>query len=231
MALPVFPNEIQGLHVLSSPATWSWKLPIKRTPRYKTIIQTPANFVGETRVSLTTYPIWEYEMDMAYMYGDMTPGQVGSAFQQIVGFYASVFGAAGEWLYFDPWDNGSNLNVATTGLGLSNLWANSIGMGDGSTANFLTTRNVAGVVDLIQNFAPGYPTVYVGGVSQGASTYSIDQFGTLTFNVAPAAGKSVQWAGQFYFRCRFMEDALTGMESIRNQMWRVSSIKWKTLLR
>jgi hypothetical protein len=229
MSLAVFPSWIgEGP---SGTNRWGPKLPIKKTPSFKTLTQTPANNVGELRISLTQYAVWMFELNLAWMRGDFSPAQINSAVQQIVGFYGQMQGSASDWLYFDPEDNGSNFNVVNSGAGIGDLYYNSIGIGDSSTANFTLTRTVGGMRDLVQNFVSGYPMVYVGGVLQSPTAYSINSAGVLTFNVAPSFGSVVAWYGQFYFRCRFLEDSWQDLEAFRYQLYSSASVKFKSLLR
>lgn len=228
MSISVFPSEI-GQDVNGANA-WGFKLPVKKTPSFKTTRQMPANNRGELAISLTQYPIWEWEMTLAYMRGDYSPAQYASALQLIVGFYGQMQGSAGEWLYFDPNDNGSNSTTVASGLGIANLTYNSVGTGDGHNNAFLLTRSIGGMTDLIQNFAAGYPLVYVAGVLQSPTLYSIDLYGNLLFTSAPALGQVVAWYGQFYFLCRFDDDKWA-LEGFRSGLWRVDPLKFHSILR
>ena len=128
--------------------TW----PVKKTPSFKTIIQTPANNRGENRISLTPFPIWKFELDFNYLSGDFS--QNASALAQLAGFFGKVGGAAQDWLYSDPYDN----SVPSSSPSI-------FGYGDGSTLQFPLVRQVGGMNDLIQNLN-GNPTIYVNGVAQ-----------------------------------------------------------------
>ena len=123
--------------------TW----PIKKSPGYKTLVQTPANNRGEVRISLTPYPIWVWDLDLDYLKGDMSSGSVSSAFQEIVGFFGQMQGPASDWLYQDPYDN--------------NCVGQLLGDGDGVTQQFQLVRNTGGMVDLMQTALP--TAVYLNG--------------------------------------------------------------------
>ena len=234
MSLSVFPSEIgqdgNGLD------RWSFRLPIKKTPSFKTLKAVPANNVGQVRVSLTQFPIWQFELDLAYMRGDLTTAQLGCALQQILGFFGQVQGSADDWLYFDPWDNGSSSTIANANptnptYGPSQLTYNSIGVGDGVTTQFLMTRGFGGLTDLVQNFVTGYPLVYVGGVQQASNQFTIDPYGRITFNIAPPLNSVVSWFGQFYFRCHFLDDEWKELRAFAPQLWDNSSFRFESLLR
>ena len=149
----IFPSEVgQGT---TGANKWGYRLPFKKTPVNRTIVQTPANFRGENRISLTPYPVWKYELDLAWMRGDFSTAQVSSVFQQIVGFYGKAQGRNLDWLFNDSNDN--NVAIAS-GL---------FGIGDGSTTQFQLQRQIGGMRDIIQNLN-GNPSIYDGGSLQTA---------------------------------------------------------------
>ena len=145
----VFPSDIgQGI---SGANEFGFKLPFKKTPLWHTLTQLPISNRGEVRISTTTYPVWMYEMDLAWMRGDFSPSYVSSAFQEILGFYGKVGGMSLDWLFSDD-----NDNTVTNAV---------IGYGDGESSEFQLVRQVGGLNDIIQN-VNGNPIVYVNGVQQ-----------------------------------------------------------------
>lgn len=81
---------------------WGW--PVKKTPSFSTIVQTPASRRGEVRISLTPQPVWNFEVNLAYIYGDLNQSP-STGIQTLLDFYTRVQGAAEDWLYQDPYDN------------------------------------------------------------------------------------------------------------------------------
>jgi hypothetical protein len=77
--------------------------PVKKTPKWSTIVQTPASMRGEVRVSLTPTPVWDFNVDLSYIKGDVQT--YNSSLANLVGFYQRMQGAADDWLYQDPYDN------------------------------------------------------------------------------------------------------------------------------
>ncbi len=190
-------------------ATW----PIKKTPSYKTIIQTPASNRGEARFSLTPWPIWLFEYDFSYLKGDI--GVASSALQNLVGFFGAVQGSFASWLFMDKWDN-----AVTQAY---------FGTGDGSTTVFQLSRNIAGMTDVIQNIS-GIPALFANGAAIATSAYSISSTGVVTFTSAPAAGAVLQWTGNFFFRCRFEEDDLADLDEFMYQLWELKSLKFRSII-
>ena len=56
--------------------------------------------------------------------------------------------------------------------------------------------------------------VFAAGVLQSGYTLSAD-LRVITFAVAPAAGVVLTWSGSFYYRCRFVSDAISFQELIK----------------
>lgn len=222
----VFPSEIgQDVNGANS---FGYRLPIKKTPSFKTLVQTPTSNMGEVRVSLTPAPIWIFNLDLAWMRGDFSPSQINSAVQRIVGFFGSVLGQADDWLYFDPWDNGSNLLVVNSGALVSSLNTYTFGVGTGTQTLFPMIRSLGGMADLIQNFVSGFPLVYING--SYTTAYTLTTAGYINFNSAPANGALLTFQGQFYFRCRFLDDEWADLQSIVYQIWSNPQMRFKSVL-
>jgi hypothetical protein len=107
-----------------------------------------------------------------------------------------------------------------------------IATGDGTTLAFSMIRTLVtgGAQQLIQDFV-NPPAVYVNGVLKATpADYVIDQYGTITFTVAPGAGQTIAWIGQFYFRCHFTEDRWQDLSEDFFQIWRMDGMKFETSL-
>lgn len=197
---------------------FDWKLPIKITPQYKTLVQTPSNNRGELRVSLTQYPIFLFEMEIPYIFGD--PDLVNDGFQQLLGFYGAMQGSADDWLF--DWLGNNAVTAPEV-----------IGVGDGVSTTAVLTHGIGGMVELIQN-PKSVPTVYVGGAALSPSQFSIDAYGNVTFVTPPPLNDTVAWLGSWYTRCRFLDDQLQDLQMIRgggsSSLWNLKSLKFKSVL-
>lgn len=187
--------------------------PVKKTPKFNTIIQTPRSLKGEVRITTTAYPVWMFEYNLEFLRGDFSSAQQASFLQSLVGFFGVVQGQFRDWYFNDPYDN------ACSGM--------QFGQGNGTQTQFQITRIIGGMIDLIQNLN-GTPTVYVAGTP--TTPNSISPTGLVTFSSAPAAGAALTWSGSFFFRCRFEEDDLQDLEEFMYQLWSLPTLKFRSVL-
>jgi uncharacterized protein (TIGR02217 family) len=187
--------------------------PVKKSPSFKTVVQTPASNRGENRIALAPYPIWLFELDFEFLKGDMQA--TASALQNMVGFFGYMQGAANDWLFEDPFDN-----AVTTAQ---------FAIGDGATTVFQLTRSVGLLVDIVQNVST-VPELFANGVPIATSAYTISTTGVVTFTTAPTAGAALTWTGNFWFRCRFLEDELEDLDEFLYQFWELKSLKFKSVI-
>jgi uncharacterized protein (TIGR02217 family) len=79
------------------------------------------------------------------------------------------------------------------------------GTGDGVTTVFQLVRSFGGFVEPVFALS-GTPTIKVAGT--GVGSFSVDNYGNVTFASAPANGAALTWTGQFLYYCRFDSDEL-----------------------
>lgn len=196
---------------LSAPnAAFGW--PVRKTPQYRTIVQTPVSGRGELRLAQARYPRWLFELDVAYLTGDFSTGS--SAFAALIDFYMAAQGMASDFLFTDPNDN------AVAGQ--------NFGIGDGTTTTFQLTRSIAGAgVDIVQN-VKGTPTIEVAGTP--TTPASIGSTGIVSFSEPPASGAALTWTGNFYFRCRFDDDSQSSLQEDLYQLWSLSGLKFRSVI-
>ena len=177
------------------PSIASPGFPAKRTPQWKTDVQTSVSG-KETRIARWVSPKWLWELPYECL--RMLAGQPAE-FQSLVSFYNSCQGAFQTFLYADADDN----QVA----------GQQIGVGDGVTTTFQLVRAFGGLGGFVEAiYAPNAVTaVYVNGAVQGTSTYTVNAWGSgspgkIVFNTAPASGAAITVDFSFYFPCRFTDD-------------------------
>lgn len=206
----VFPN-------LTSPQGGVTKgFPFKKWPEFNTLLDTPGSNRGEFTTSLTPYPIWNFELDVPYLSGNLN--DPNSALAQAVGFWTAMRGKYDTFLFNDLSDN-----IITQ--------ATQFGVGDGSTTAFWLSRQIGNLgVDAIQNLN-GNPKIYINNVLKTITTdYTISSTGVVTFTSAPAANAILTWTGSFYFRCRFKDDALQDLQMDAPGIWSCKTFSFHTVI-
>jgi len=205
--MQVFPTFVPG--------QWSYGFPVKKSPSYNTVTQTPASKRGQLKIALQTYPIWKFDYIIPYLKGGAL--LANSPWQQLIGFFGGEAGAGGDWLFNDLRDNSVTNQV--------------VGISDGTTTIFPMVRTLPnGLLDLIQNFN-GAPIIKDNGTVVSGGLYSIDTYGNLTFTTAPLAGHTITWTGSFYFMCHFLEDTLQDLQENMQNLWEIQSLKFESVLR
>jgi hypothetical protein len=181
---------------------------------YNTVEQKTAAFVGSTYAAQAQYPVWHFGFNVPYLQGRID--QPTSAVAIVLGVIASLKGRADTFLFLDPNDN----QVSKV----------QFGTGDATTTAFQISRPIGGAVnaDIMQNFV-GSPQIFINGTLQ-TSGYSIDGFGVITFTSAPGANAVLAWSGQFYFRCRFDDDAISNFQMIAPSAWACTELNFTSVI-
>ena len=205
--------------VMSS--TIKWALPgYRKTPKFNTVVQTPAAGRGIRTLALMVFPTWVFELDLNFAIGDET--LANTAINDLLGLYLATYGGAGFFLYEDPNDH--------------TLTNSQFGTGDGATVDFQLQRQIgSGGYDVLQN-VHAITNVKINGTP--TSSYSISSTGLITFTSPPAPSATLTWTGTFYFLCRFTEDTLSdlGRQAFyvsggnNTGLWSVSSVKFESVL-
>src|SRR5208283_4275738 len=139
---------------------------VHKKPLFSTIV---AQHVSgrEVRDALYAAPIWQFEVPINGLSSNSSyPGLGNTSLQTLMGFFLSLQGQFGTFLYTDPTDfsvtGGSLINPATGGT-----------TGDGATTVFQFVRYLGGsgfyepIGSVTTALAPGTTTnVYLNGVSQ-----------------------------------------------------------------
>ena len=73
------------------------------------------------------------------------------------------------------------------------------------------------------NQGPAF-VLYVNGVAQAPSAYTLGTTGLITFTNAPAAAATIAWTGDFYTRVRFAQDSIE-FEEFYYQFWQARKVE------
>jgi len=186
---------------------------VHKLPSFSTRV---AGYVSgrETRVPLYYYTLYEFELvidalDSAGQFSNL----VANSLQSLMGLYLQVQGQYGTFLYTDS----SDYSAAGQGLG----------DGDGHTTNFTIVRALGGWVEPV-GWVTDLENVYLGGVLQSSSTYSLTTPNTLVFNVAPGSDVLISADFTYAFQCRFLADQ-EDFEEFMSGLWQVKSLKFRSV--
>jgi len=175
-----------------------------RSPEFDNITKDTDSGRTFTRVKWSS-PRWHYRREYEFLRAD-----ANQELQTLVGFFLKHYGNGLTWLFDDPDDN------TATGQ--------QFGTGDGVTTQFQLVRSLGGFSEAIYELN-GAPTVKVNGVVTAVT--SDVHTGLVTFSSAPAAGATLTWSGQYYWRCRFKK-SMQEFEQFMSKLWSAKSIEFRT---
>ena len=198
---PTFPNLIgQG---------WS----VHKRPTFSTRV---AGHVSgrEVRDPLYAHTLYEYELVFNALTSSASDFATlgANSLQELMGFFLTMQGQYGTFLYDDPGDNA----VTTQALGT----------GDGTTTNFTFVRTLGGFSESV-GWVTGTPTIYLDGAAQTRG-YTITPPNIVTFSSAPASGVAVTADFTYAFQCRFLDDAMD-FENLAQNLWAVKVVKFRSV--
>ena len=161
------------------------------------------------RVTGSTQPRWHFKLPFEFLRTQATYLE----FQQLMSFFLSQLGQYGEFLFDDPRDDTAtdSLLAAFPGADGGNQFQLARDLKD-SAGNLIAQERI---------FAPMLNTIVlkVNGVPVSSSLYTIGPTWLVTFAVAPTyTGFPMTWSGNFWFRCRFLQDE-TDFDKLWNNMW------------
>lgn len=162
-------------------------------------------------------PIWNFRLTFSFLrdYPSYVGGIVDSEFRILLNFYTDMILRDDTFLFDDRDDN---ISVDAP-----------IGTGDGTTTSFQLVRSlhVGGFNEDI--IAPNIVSnVKLNGID--TSGYAVDNTtGILTFVTAPPSGAVITATFSFYFRCRFVDDAVE-FERAYHKIWTVKELRFRSVV-
>lgn len=152
-------------------------------------------------------PIWRFKV--AYEVLRQTPGKL--ELDRLFAFFNQRRGRLGEFFYWDPHDHLVDNEM--------------LGVGNGANRTFQLVRRINGWSEPVYAVY-GTPVVTVGGVA--TSAYTLNDFGVLVLDTAPAGGAAVRWTGQLMFWCSFTRDDLSAQQ-LFEQLWSSEGVTFESL--
>jgi uncharacterized protein (TIGR02217 family) len=168
----------------------------------------------EVRDALYAHTLYEYELVFNALSSSPTQFATlgANSLQQLMGFFLSMQGQFGTFLYDDPSDG------AVTGQPL--------GSGDGTTTAFTFVRSLGGFAEPV-GWVTGAPAIYLNGIAQTAG-FTTTPPNILTFASPPASGVAISADFTYAFQCRFLDDTLD-FENLMQNLWAVKSVKFRSV--
>jgi uncharacterized protein (TIGR02217 family) len=179
---------------------------VTRNPVWATQVRN-ASSGRQYTLSKRIYPLWHFKLPFEVL----RAAGSWTEWQTLVGFINARRGRYDDFLYLDPRDNAA---VNET-----------FGIGDGVTTTFPLTRTLGGFVEPVGGCVTGGAVIKVDGTARSV-TFSAD-WSQVTFASAPAAASVLTWSGQFYFRCRFMQDEIS-FEQFLQDMYSAKSVEFQS---
>ena len=180
--------------------------PVKRSPNWSAV-KNDALSGKKTRFSLFSYPTYSYEVPFSFLRSDAS----NLEWQTLMGFINSLNGPVQLFGFIDPDDHTvSNQNF---------------GVGDGATTGpFQLVRAMGGFTEPVF-LLNGAPTIKIAGTPTAA--FTVDGYGAVTFNSAPANGAALTWTGSYYIPCRLDEDS-TDVSKFLTTIWELKALKFSS---
>lgn len=213
---PIFPTNL--------PVGWS----VQRTPTWEEDVALHVSG-RETRTPRRVFPVWDflllYEVlrDQTQNENLYTANSPYIELQTISQLFLACMGKFGEFYYSDPDDNSRfAAPQLILGNGTKTAWRILRPWG---ASPFISFEPIGGI-----NFdLPVH--VYLDGVLQLSSTYTVANTvngSFVTFNSAPAVGKSVTMDFTYYYRCQWMDD-MQDYEEFYKNLWGYKSCHFRTV--
>lgn len=179
------------------------KLEHSKTPQWATKARSAMNG-REVRQSFYSSPIWKFDIS----YEVLRTYTLVSELAQIVGFFNNRRGSFDSFLFNDR-DKNTVIDQAFGNVIAGFLSYQLIHSGDGFPEPI--------------GAAQGAAVLKANGVTISPANYSIDENGRVTFTNPPVAGAALTWSGQFYYRVRFVDDAME-FAKFNKQLWQAKKI-------
>ena len=196
--------------------------PLVRVPMWQTRIGA-ARSGKVTTMADWTWPNYSWILTHNVLRQDTVNGTSWTEVRDLFAFFTRCVGQKSTFLYQDQDDY--------------QITGETLGTGDGTTKVFVLRRTFGGFQERIQ--APDLyypPTIYLNGVAQAASSYSLTPWNTLNangpgcliFNTAPANGVVVTGSFAYRWPCRFVADDCV-FENFSQNRWAVKKLEFRSV--
>lgn len=203
--------------------------PVTKTPRFSTQIKQAVSG-RELRRANYTFPLVAFGLQYEFLRDTVEFPEL----KTLLAFFMARQGSFDSFLFRDP-DDYQVVNQQ-------------FGIGDGVTRSFQLVRSVHGLTEPVCNIAnltlvplmwsaDGQTSMWLSnGSAPMWSVYgtapmwtnvrsyalgvdfTVSSTGLITFTTAPVSGETLIWSGEYYYRCRFIDDA-QDFSKFMHQLW------------
>jgi uncharacterized protein (TIGR02217 family) len=190
---------------------------VTKAPTFQTRIQRAVSG-RELRAVDYPNPLWQFTLIFAFLRDN--PGAGLDELRTLMGFFMSCQGASGTFLFEDPSDCRVSGQYLGTGDSSKSVFQLQRTMGTAlSNGGFSEPIVAPNTVDAI----------YFDGITQAASSYSVDSStGLVTFETPPSSGLVITADFWYWFRCRFVDDSYP-FENFMYQLWQLKKLTFITV--
>lgn len=175
-----------------------------KTPEWKTNIHKAVSG-KEFRTAWMSAPLYTFRLQYEFLRDATSYAEL----QSLIAFFNNCQGSFDSFLFTDPSDK--------------SVTAQSFGAGNGVQTAFQLFRSFGGNLEAVGNLN-GAPSIYINGVLQ-ATGYTISATGVVTFTVAPANAAALTWSGNYFYRCRFLQDSMD-FSKFMNALWEAKKVEF-----
>lgn len=189
---------------------------VEKTPMFATMIQESVSG-RENRISLMSYPKWKFSLRYSVLRDTPNVSSPAAPFDELkklLGLFLKNMGSKTAFAYSDPNDS------AVTDM--------QFGVGNGSQTAFQLTRTYGAgftFAEPVMNLNGAVTNIKDNGGVVGGGNYSVGATGIVTFNTAPLAGHALAWTGNYFYRVRFLQDAM-GFKEFMQSLWEAQKVEF-----
>ncbi len=149
-------------------------------------------------------------------------------FKTILSFFNARSGSFDSFLFLCPDDSSISNQLVGVGDGVNRSFqlVRDIGYGPEPVANIkqINQRLMWSSNGSTPMWSVDQATLmWTSAVDFGANDYTLSNTGLITFNTAPPLGRQILWSGQYYYRCRFLDDA-QDFSKFMKQLWELKKL-------
>ncbi len=202
-----------------------------KKPTFKTLIQSPKSGREVTRFQ-QIYPLWEFELTFEIL-RDQTQNQIPfppvrgfTDLQTLSAFWIELGPQFGLFAYEDPTDFTKVGQLIGIGDGVTSVFNIVRTFGTGA---FYTIDEPIGILDIRIGHTL---VVYINGsvLTQPGNWWIGESLRTIHFSAPPSPDWVITMDFDFFYLCRFIDDALE-MEEFMTGRWTIKSLKFRSVLK